>query len=156
MAAPEASPAKAGPSTQPRKHRRKRSASSKSTDSVTPQPPSKLSRIDDEGPDVAGGAGIDPMEALDASDNDESNGNAVDPMEDLEHQVEEIEAPVVPVRADEFEQEAERVIDSAKGLDGASADEGQVKLVHQVRHQVCWSSTTPRCVVSSRCWCKAD
>ena len=37
-------------------------------------------------------------------------------------------------RADEFEQEASREIAATKGLDGG--DEGKMKLVHQVRHQV--------------------
>ena len=137
MAKVEASPAKAGPSKQPKKRERKRS-SSKSIESVSPQPPSKLSRIDDEGPDVAGGAGVDPMEALETNEEDiKTEVKAeVDPMEDLENQAEDTEAPAAPVRADEFEQEAERVVEAAKGLDGAAAEEGQVKLVHQVRHQV--------------------
>ena len=72
------------------------------------------------------------MEAL---DNGASNGG--DPMEGLERDITEVEVPgAVPVRADEFEQEAERVVEAAKGLDGGDGDEGQVKLVHQVRHQV--------------------
>ena len=76
-----------------------------------------------------GGAGVDPMEALD-------NGNSnEDPMEGLEKEVGDVPGAVV-MRADEFEQEAERVVDAAKGLDGGAGDEGQVKLVHQVRHQV--------------------
>jgi ATP-dependent RNA helicase DOB1 len=45
--------------------------------------------------------------------------------------------PVLPTRADEFEQEAEREVEAAKGLDGQAVEEGKVKLVHQVRHQVC-------------------
>jgi hypothetical protein len=129
----EASPAKAGPSTTRDKGQRKRRSSSKSSDTPSTQPPSKLTRIDDEGDaDVEGGAGIDPMEAL---DNGASNGG--DPMEGLERDITEVEVPgAVPVRADEFEQEAERVVEAAKGLDGGDGDEGQVKLVHQVRHQV--------------------
>jgi hypothetical protein len=131
MAVGEESPAQAGPSTNHSKQRKRRS-SSKSSDTPTTQPPSKLTRIDDEDTDM-GGAGVDPMEALDTS-----NGNE-DPMEGLEKQVEEVDVPgAVVVRADEFEQEAERVVEAAKGLDGAG-DEGQVKLVHQVRHQVCGS-----------------
>ncbi|WVQ83968.1 hypothetical protein IAT38_006113 [Cryptococcus sp. DSM 104549] len=56
-----------------------------------------------------------------------------DPMQAL---AEEAEA-AMPVRADEFEQEAEREVDAAKGLGGDGAtEEGKVKLVHQVRHQV--------------------
>jgi ATP-dependent RNA helicase DOB1 len=129
----EASPAKAGPSTTRDKGQRKRRSSSKSSDTPSTQPPSKLTRIDDEGDaDVEGGAGVDPMEAL---DNGASNGG--DPMEGLERDITEVEVPgAVPVRADEFEQEAERVVEAAKGLDGGDGDEGQVKLVHQVRHQV--------------------
>jgi ATP-dependent RNA helicase DOB1 len=129
----EPSPAKAGPSTTREKGQRKRRSSSKSSDSPSAQPPSKLTRIDDEGDaDVEGGAGVDPMEALDNGDN-----NGGDPMEGLEKDITEVEVPgAVPVRADEFEQEAERVVEAAKGLDGGDGDEGQVKLVHQVRHQV--------------------
>jgi hypothetical protein len=129
----ESSPAKAGPSTTREKGQRKRRSSSKSSDSPSAQPPSKLTRIDDEGDgDVEGGAGVDPMEALDNGDN-----NGGDPMEGLEKDITEVEVPgAVPVRADEFEQEAERVVEAAKGLDGGDGDEGQVKLVHQVRHQV--------------------
>ncbi|ORX33502.1 putative ATP-dependent RNA helicase [Kockovaella imperatae] len=46
--------------------------------------------------------------------------------------------PVLPTRADEFEQQAEREVEASKGLDGAASntDEGKMKLVHQVRHQV--------------------
>lgn len=89
-----------------------------------------------------GGAGVDPMEAL---DNNASNGaEHVDPMEGLDAQVPDAEVPgAAIVRADEFEQEAERVVDAAKGLDGAG-DEGQVKLVHQVRHQVRFFPTDSR------------
>lgn len=79
------------------------------------------------------------MEALETNDEDKQTEikAEVDPMEDLEKQAaEDAEAPAAPVRADEFEQEAERVVEAAKGLDGGSAEEGQVKLVHQVRHQV--------------------
>ena len=43
---------------------------------------------------------------------------------------------VMPTRADEFEQEAVREVEVSKGLDGAAADEGKMRLVHQVRHQV--------------------
>lgn len=127
MAAGEESAAKAGPSTTHSKQRKRRS-SSKSSDTPTTQPPAKLTRIDDEDTDM-GGAGVDPMEAL-----DNSNGNE-DPMEGLEKEVGDVPGAVV-MRADEFEQEAERVVDAAKGLDGGAGDEGQVKLVHQVRHQV--------------------
>jgi ATP-dependent RNA helicase DOB1 len=83
-----------------------------------------------------GGAGVDPMEALDNGEHEDGQG--VDPMEGLEKDIQEVDVPgAVPVRADEFEQEAERVVEAAKGLDGGAGDEGQVKLVHQVRHQVC-------------------
>lgn len=70
--------------------------------------------------------GADPMEALENED---------DPMERLAGEKTEAESSVVPTRADEFEQEAEREVEAAKGLDGA-AEEGKMKLVHQVRHQV--------------------
>ena len=43
---------------------------------------------------------------------------------------------IKPTRADEFEQEAEREVEVSKGLDGGATDEGKMKLVHQVRHQV--------------------
>ena len=43
------------------------------------------------------------------------------------------EEKVMPVRADEFQTEAEREVAQAKGLDGAAgADEGKMKLVHSV------------------------
>jgi ATP-dependent RNA helicase DOB1 len=100
-------------------------------------PPSKSARVvsptgtgDDDESDVPMttvdpvktlGTAVDPMETLEAT--------AVDPMEALE-----AEAPVLPRRADEFEQEAEREVEAAKGLNGEQ--EGKMKLVHQVRHQV--------------------
>jgi ATP-dependent RNA helicase DOB1 len=70
--------------------------------------------------------GMDPMEALEGGD---------DPMERLTGAEAGDEAAIVPTRADEFEQEAEREVEASKGLDG-QAEEGKMKLVHQVRHQV--------------------
>lgn len=61
----------------------------------------------------------------------------VDPMASLEAGMSTGDEPVLPTRADEFEQEAEREVEAAKGLDGQAVEEGKVKLVHQVRHQVC-------------------
>lgn len=129
-----ASSASAGPSKAGGSSRRRRS-SDDSAGSSTKEPPAKLSRIDDEPDTDMGGAGVDPMEAL---DNSAANGSEhVDPMEGLEKQVQDVDVPAPAiVRADEFEQEAERVVEAAKGLDGGAGDEGQVKLVHQVRHQV--------------------
>lgn len=117
--------------------------------------PSKAARIasptgtgdDFESDEPQLGNGVDPMEALEDS---------VDPMDALEAlnngngdinedegerktddgEEEEEEQPVLPRRADEFEQEAEREVEASKGLDGAAAEEGKMKLVHQVRHQV--------------------
>lgn len=102
---------------------------------------------------------MDPMEALDTGEAEGSEGGAgaVDPMEQLDSQVEDTDAQgAMPVRADEFEQEAERVVEGAKGLDGGAAEEGQVKLVHQVRHQVgrqlsICALVKPDAVSSGRC-----
>lgn len=69
---------------------------------------------------------MDPMQALE-------DGSA-DPMDALEADGEQQNA-VLPRRADEFEQEAEREVEASKGL-GGEAEEGKMKLVHQVRHQV--------------------
>ncbi len=87
------------------------------------------------------------MEAMDSAavggngdDDDEPMAvleKAADPMEALDG---ETEAAQLPVRADEFEQEAEREVEASKGLDGAAAEEGKMKLVHQVRHQASHSS----------------
>ncbi|EIW68625.1 hypothetical protein TREMEDRAFT_63092 [Tremella mesenterica DSM 1558] len=72
---------------------------------------------------------VDPMAALDNQDQEGKKG---------EEGIKEEEAAVgpLPVTADEFEQEAEREIEASKGLDGVAVDEGKMKLVHQVRHQV--------------------
>ena len=90
--------------------------------------------------DAAGGAGADPMEqlAIDSVDPPEVlEYGGPDPMENLEQKMGEDSASVLPTRADEFQQEAEREIEASKGLDGdATGDEGKMKLVHQVRHQV--------------------
>jgi hypothetical protein len=55
------------------------------------------------------------------------DGDAMDKLAAVE------EEKVMPVRADEFQTEAEREVAQAKGLDGAAgADEGKMKLVHSV------------------------
>ena len=60
-----------------------------------------------------------------------------DPMENLEHDMGNDGAVTLPRRADEFEEKAEREVKASKGLDGGTTgDEGKIKLVHQVRHQV--------------------
>jgi hypothetical protein len=41
-------------------------------------------------------------------------------------------------------------VEAAKGLDGGAADEGQVKLVHQVRHQVSFLSDRARSCLITR------
>ena len=69
----------------------------------------------------------DPMEAMERSMPSANGANG--------HTAENGEDPVMPTRADEFEQQAEREVEASKGLDGAG-DEGKMKLVHQVRHQV--------------------
>ncbi|WVF70153.1 hypothetical protein IAT40_004941 [Kwoniella sp. CBS 6097] len=126
--------ASAGPSTPKGKKQKKRNA--KESGTTTPDRPVKtprLEEIDDIDTGAQGGAGIDAMEQLDRK-------GSVDPMEALEGQAEGAtdaeEGTVQPVRADEFEQEAEREVETSKGLDGAAAEEGKMKLVHQVRHQV--------------------
>lgn len=128
----------AGPS-RPKKTK-KRSA-------VTPEepiaPPSKSARVasptgtgdDFESGEMQLGTGVDPMDALEQQD-----ATMVDPMDAMEANgedgMEEDGTQVVlPKRADEFEQQAEREVDAAKGLGGEQA-EGKMKLVHQVRHQV--------------------
>ncbi|GFZ49054.1 Hydrolase acting on acid anhydrides to facilitate cellular and subcellular movement [Saitozyma sp. JCM 24511] len=109
---------KAGPSRTPKK----RSANGQDG------PASKNPRIDDDEYDATGGAGVDPMEAL------EGKGDAMEALEGGGDAMEALEA-AMPVLADEFEQEAEREVENAKGLDG-KVEEGKMKLVHQVRHQV--------------------
>lgn len=132
----------AGPSSTPKPRRQKKRQHAKES---SPLPPTKISRIDSPDHDM-GAAGVDPMEALE-------NGNTnPDPMEGLERETAEggdgadVRAEngngngdgeqALPVRADEFETEAEREIEASKGLDGAAGEEGKMKLVHQVRHQV--------------------
>lgn len=120
---------KAGPSRTPKK----RSANGQDG------PASKNPRIDDDEYDATGGAGVDPMEAL------EGKGDAMEALEGGGDAMEVLEA-AMPVLADEFEQEAEREVENAKGLDG-KVEEGKMKLVHQVRHQV--SIVAPPCRLSS-------
>ena len=73
------------------------------------------------------------MEAL------EGKGDAMEALDSGGDAMEALEA-VMPVLADEFEQEAEREVENAKGLDG-KVEEGKMKLVHQVRHQVSTSQS---------------
>ncbi|WVR04355.1 hypothetical protein IAU60_001356 [Kwoniella sp. DSM 27419] len=128
--------ATAGPSngnvTAKSKKQKKRSA--KESGTSTPDRPvktPKLDEVDDDEPMAS--AGGDAMDMLDRK-------ASVDPMEALEGdaatEAADDDDTVKPVRADEFEQEAEREVEASKGLDGAAAEEGKVKLVHQVRHQV--------------------
>ena len=158
----------AGPSRSPAttKKRRKRDRANGTNDSH--RPASKTARIvsphdsdpmpsqgDVEDPmDRSGGEGVDPMDLL-AADGAEPVHIPDDPMAALErHHAnaakdddngDEDDRPggeVQPVRADEFEQEAEREVEASKGLDGG-VDEGKMKLVHQVRHQVALPPTYP-------------
>ena len=118
---------RAGPSTssQKLKKSKRKNDSGSNTPIKTPRLASPIDQ-DDTAPVASSSKsnGVDPMDALD---------NDVDPMEKLAHEAGET---VVPTRADEFEQQAEREVEASKGLDGA-VEEGKMKLVHQVRHQVC-------------------
>lgn len=134
----------AGPSTLPLSRKQKKRAARENGGSIS-QPASKTPRlaspdINDVDLDAVGGARVDPMEQLanGAADPMEHLENgAGDPMQNLEHEMGEDGGTVLPTRADEFEQQAEREVEVSKGLDGGSAgDEGKIKLVHQVRHQV--------------------
>ena len=145
-------PSEAGPSTVRRSKKQKRRQTEESESSSR-----KLARLEE--PSGNGMAKADRMRDDDStSDDDEdpmdklANGtNGADPMEGLENQLgngangarhadedgdEKMEDhQVVPTRADEFEQQAETVVDAKGGLEAAE-DEGKMKLVHQVRHQV--------------------
>ncbi|KAL7424483.1 ATP-dependent RNA helicase mtr4 [Cryptotrichosporon argae] len=103
-----------GPSRQRSNKKRVAQAGSPGADSL----PSKAPRLDAE-------PAVDPMAALEAgqvaADGHEADGAAHVP-------------GAAAVRADEFSTEAEREVDGAKGL--GDADEGKMKLVHSVRHQV--------------------
>ncbi|KAK4684130.1 ATP-dependent RNA helicase DOB1, partial [Tremellales sp. Uapishka_1] len=111
----------AGPSTSTPKPRKHKKRAAKESAETTPQPPAKLPRTVSP-----------PREDVEMQGNGEEEA---DPMASLEKE-QAGEERVMPVRADEFEQEAEQEIEASKGLDGAAADEGKMKLVHQVRHQV--------------------
>jgi ATP-dependent RNA helicase DOB1 len=111
-------------------------------------PEKKTARIDAEikqaRKDDAGDVDMDE----DEQDAKSSASASVDPMAALENESTSdgpvAEAPaaeshipgVAPVRADEFSTEAEREIEAAKGLGGEGGEEGKMKLVHSVRHQV--------------------
>lgn len=120
------STSRAGPSSA--SHHSKKSKRKNASGSNTPSKTPRLASPEDEEPIASSSKnGVDPMDALEDSTDD--------PMERLENEAGETEGTVVPTRADEFEQEAEREVEASKGLDGA-AEEGKMKLVHQVRHQV--------------------
>lgn len=118
----------AGPSSRKQKKRQGEDGSSAK--------PAKLPRIDadEDLSDVdmpTGPPTQDPMLALEEA---ERAGVPDGPVDEADG----IVPGMAPVRADEFSTEAEREVDATKGLSGdASAEEGKMKLVHQVRHQVC-------------------
>lgn len=135
--------AAAGPST-PRKKTKKRAAE----DGTPAAKKTKAPRIDDDEAQEEPAQNDDPMAALDEAQKD--------PMEMLDENLKgetSEDGPVeeskdghipgqAPVRADEYELKAEREVDASKGLGGGdAADEGKLKLVHEVRHQV--SSIAP-------------
>lgn len=118
-----------------RNKKQKREASAEETPIA---PPSKSARVasptgtgdDAEVDEPQLGNGVDPMEALEQSEDQED-----DPMDALGREA-GAEAAIKPRIADEFEQKAEREVEAAGGLGGDAAEEGKMKLVHQVRHQV--------------------
>ena len=140
----------AGPSSVPSpsavlKSRKHKKRASRETEQFAPPPTSKTPRLAspqhaEDDIDPVGGAGIDTRGQV--SDDDthsmaspEKGGG--DPMENLEHDMGNDGAVTLPRRADEFEEKAEREVKASKGLDGGTiGDEGKIKLVHQVRHQV--------------------
>ena len=135
----------AGPSATPNIKKHKKRAG-RETEGFAALPTSKAPRLAspehvEADTDRGDGAGIDAIEQL-ADDDSHSmaslmNG-AGDPMENLEHEMGSDGAVALPRRADEFEEKAEREVEASKGLDGGlTGDEGKMKLVHQVRHQVC-------------------
>lgn len=130
--------AAAGPST-PRKKTKKRAAE----DGTPAAKKTKAPRIDDDEAEEPQSAQEDPMAALEEAQKD--------PMEALDENlkgetsedgpVEEAKDALIPgqapVRADEYELKAEREVDASKGLGGGdAAEDGKLKLVHEVRHQV--------------------
>ncbi|WWC67600.1 uncharacterized protein I206_101510 [Kwoniella pini CBS 10737] len=126
----------AGPSTPRSKKEKKRGVKERSVDTISDRPVKTAKIEEDIQEDETGQAGGDAMDLLDSGAGP-SNPKA-DAMEILEGQTEkgqDLEGVTV-VKADEFSTEAEREIEASKGLDGAASDEGKMKLVHQVRHQV--------------------
>lgn len=129
--------AAAGPST-PRKKTKKRAAE----DGTPAAKKTKAPRIDDDEAEEEPAqddpmaaleeAQKDPMEALDENLKGETSENG--PVEEAK----DAHIPgQAPVRADEYELKAEREVDASKGLGGGdAAEEGKLKLVHEVRHQV--------------------
>ena len=121
----------AGPSSNGRSKKQKRSVSAEEQLA----PPSKAARVasptgtgdDFEVDEPQLGNGVDPMAALEAGNDD--------PMDALDQEAEAEADEARPKRADEFEQQAEREVDASNAL-GGTAEEGKMKLVHAVRHQV--------------------
>lgn len=128
----------AGPAGPSRQKQKKRQADD--GDSGKPAKQARITDSGDDGSDVdmpTGPPTQDPMLALEEA---ERAGEGVHdgPVEEAEDGHVPGQAPV---RADEFETEAEREVDATKGLGGdATGEEGKMKLVHQVRHQVSCSS----------------
>lgn len=126
----------AGPSTpkSKKKNNKKRAAESGASASKRDR---KAPRIDDDDAEVSKESSVDPMAALDA---------ALEKAPTADGEVEEATDAHIPgaapVRADEYELEAEREVEASKGLGGDAVEEGKMKLVHQVRHQVSSCSTT--------------
>lgn len=123
-----------GPSGLSKKAKKQKRKNDRSTDSPSKAPRlASPNRDDEETPTPIASSSktstADPMEAL-----ERVHIGSEDPMDGLAQQAAE-EGMVIPTRADDFEQEAEREVEASKGLDGA-VEEGKMKLVHQVRHQV--------------------
>ncbi|KAL1408467.1 ATP-dependent RNA helicase mtr4 [Vanrija albida] len=144
MAPPSAS---AGPSTPRGKKNQKKRAADGSASKTKPAKAAKVAKVeqrvaeqiadegdDDDEPSPAAGPVDDPMAALESQADGGADGDAVPEADGADAVPGE-----APVRADEFETQAEREVDAAKGLGGETAEdgkEGKMKLVHQVRHQV--------------------
>lgn len=141
--------AEAGPSKQRSKQNTKKRAAESSSKASKRQ--KATPRIDDNDNDdnndddadfdVGGGAGVntvDPMAALESGVD-----AALEEAGDADGPVTAADSALVPsvaaVRADEFEQEAEREIEASKGLGGGEEEGATMKLVHQVRHQVSYT-----------------
>ncbi|WWC59118.1 uncharacterized protein I303_101666 [Kwoniella dejecticola CBS 10117] len=128
----------AGPSTPRSKKDKKRNVNERSVDTISDRPV-KSAKIDENiAEDETGQAGGDAMGLLDSGAGagpSNTNGDAMEVLEAQNGEGQDVEGVTV-VKADEFSTEAEREVEASKGLDGAAADEGKMKLVHSVRHQV--------------------